>query len=43
MDAKSVRDEQNISIFKKGKIRPYTCKTLLHLHLRVFQEIMLQK
>lgn len=30
MDTKSVRDEQNISIFKKGKIQPYTCKTLPH-------------
>lgn len=30
MDAKSVHDKQNISIFKKDKIQPYTCKTLPH-------------
>lgn len=30
MDAKIIRDEQNISILKKDKIQPCTCTTLPH-------------
>lgn len=30
MDAKFICDEQNISILKKDKIQPCTCKTLPH-------------